>query len=98
MTEIAVVRVKADSLDQLGAAVDQVRPWISSQPGFVGWRQLRSVETPEIVTDIVEWATLADAKAASEAMQSASETAAYAAIMEEVIMFTHAEDAFEAIA
>ena len=85
--EIVVYKVK----DPKAAATARrnARPFIESQPGFLGWQALTAADNPKLFTDVVTWASLADAEAAGKKFDTSSECAPLMAEIGEMVSMTH---------
>ncbi len=71
------------------AARRAVRPHIERFPGFLGWHAVTSADDPALFTDIVTWASLADARAASEKVMSDPACAPFMGEIAEVFSMGH---------
>ncbi len=87
--EVVVYRVK--SSPAAAAARRSARPHIEAFPGFLGWQALTSSEDPLTFTDIVTWASLADAKAAGEKLMADPHCQPFMAEVAEVVSMGHYE-------
>jgi heme-degrading monooxygenase HmoA len=86
---IEVVVYKVKSAAAATAARRAVRPHIEAFPGFLGWQALISSDDPLSFTDIVTWASLADAKSAGEKVMADPHCAPFMAEIAEVISMGH---------
>jgi hypothetical protein len=89
VTEIAAVSIKKEAIEGLEGIRGKVKTWMETQDGFISWSQHQSVEEPGLIIDILEWDSIENAQAASEAMMNSPAGQEYSAIMEEVKLFTH---------
>jgi heme-degrading monooxygenase HmoA len=85
--EIVVYKVK----DPKAAAIARrnARPCIESQPGFLGWQALTATGDPALFTDIVTWASLAEAKAAGRNFATNPGCAPLLAEIDELVSMGH---------
>lgn len=85
--EIVVYKVKDPKT--AATARRNARPFIESQTGFLGWQALTAVDNPNLFTDVVTWASLADAEAAGKKFDHSPECAPLMAEIGEMVSMTH---------
>lgn len=86
---IEVVVYKVKNAQTAEAARRAVRPHVESFPGFLGWHAVTSADDPALFTDIVTWASLADAKSAFDRIASEPAGQAFLGEVAEVVSMGH---------
>jgi hypothetical protein len=86
---IEIVTYKVKDPKSAAAARRHIRPFIETQPGFMGWQALTAADNPSLFTDVVTWASLADAEAAGKKFDTAPECAPLMAEIGEMVSMVH---------
>ncbi len=66
-----------------------IRPFIESQPGFLGWQALTAAGDSALFTDVVTWSSLADAEAAGKKFETSPDCAPLMAEISEMVSMGH---------
>lgn len=86
---IEVVVYKVKNAQTAEAARRAVRPHVERFPGFLGWHAMTSADDPLVFTDIVTWASLAEARAAGAKVMADPACAPFMAEIAEVVSAGH---------
>jgi hypothetical protein len=86
---IEVVVYKVKNAETAGAARRTMRPRIEAMPGFLGWHAGTSADDPLLFTDILTWASLAEARDASAKVMADPGCAPFMAEIAEVVSMGH---------
>tara|TARA_R110000868_G_scaffold45045_2_gene149852 strand:+ start:20700 stop:20990 length:291 start_codon:yes stop_codon:yes gene_type:complete len=84
-----IVSYVVTDIDRAEAARRKAQDALSRYPGFLSWTRYTSVEADRRFVDQVEWASLANAKAAQEAFMTDPAMADFIAATEEVLSMSH---------
>lgn len=85
--EVVVYKVKNPHTAE--AARRAIRPHIETFPGFLGWQAVTSADDPRLFTDIVTWASLPQAREASQLVMEDPLCASFFAEIDEIVSFGH---------
>jgi hypothetical protein len=86
--EIAVYQVRDPGA--FGALQAGAHRWAAQQPGFVRSLRLQSAAEPTLFADVIEWRSLAEAKAAAQAMEQNAALAPFVGAIAQMKCYGHA--------
>ncbi len=71
--EVAVSTLRDGEFEAFSEKVPALAVRVTEQPGFVAWERARSVEMPDRLLDVLQWATLEQAQQAAEIVHQTDE-------------------------
>ena len=86
---IEVVVYKVKNAETAATSRRAMRPKIEGLAGFLGWHAVTSADDPSLFTDILTWASLAQARAAAAHVMSDPACAPFMAEIVEVVSMGH---------
>lgn len=86
---IEVVVYKVRNAETAAAARRAMRPKVEVLQGFLGWHAATSADDPAVFTDILTWASLAEARAASAHVMADPTCAPFMAEIAELVSLGH---------
>ena len=85
--EVVVYKVKNPQTAQ--SARRAMRPHVEAYPGFLGWHAISSADDPGVFTDIITWASLDLARAASKKFMTDPACSPFMTEIAEVVSMGH---------
>ena len=88
---LEIVVYNVTSAQDATAARRAIMPVVKTFPGFISWRAYRQADGNPVFADCVEWASLAEAQAASEAFAKDPRMAPFMQTISGLIAMSHLE-------